>query len=72
MKLTKILLAGAFATFLGAAAASAQTPPPTPEQPAPTDAAKKLKSADCSAQANKLGLHGKERRRFRAKCLRAK
>lgn len=31
---------------------------------------KKAKSKECSAQADKQGLHGKERKAFRSKCKR--
>jgi hypothetical protein len=30
------------------------------------------KSKECSAQADKQGLHGKDRRKFRSKCMRGK
>ena len=31
---------------------------------------KKARSKECSAEADKQGLHGKERQKFRAKCKR--
>jgi hypothetical protein len=31
---------------------------------------KKAKSKECSAEADKKGLHGKERKSFRSKCKR--
>jgi hypothetical protein len=52
---------------LAAAVASAQTPPPSGAAPsAATD--KQAISKACSDQANAKGLHGKERKKFRAAC----
>jgi psiF repeat len=58
----KMLLAvlGTFA-LLSAGTAHAQT---AKKAPAPRTA----KSIDCSKQADAKGLHGKERRKFRAAC----
>jgi hypothetical protein len=58
----KMLLAvlGTFA-LLSAGAAQAQT---AKKPPAPRTA----KSIECSKQADAKGLHGKERRKFRAQC----
>ena len=51
---------------LAAAVASAQTPPPSGGAPSATD--KQSISKACSDQANAKGLHGKERKKFRAAC----
>ena len=51
---------------LAAAVASAQTPPPSGATPGATDKASISKA--CSDQANAKGLHGKERKKFRAAC----
>jgi len=41
--------------------------------PAPADAAAKAaKSAECSKQADAKGLHGKDRKKFREECKKAK
>ena len=46
--------------------ASAQTPPPSGAAPSATD--KQAISKACSDQANAKGLHGKDRKKFRAAC----
>jgi len=40
------------------------------EQPAMTADQKKARSKECSAEADKRGLHGADRRQFRNKCKR--
>ena len=45
------------------AAAAKEKSSMTPEE-------KKARSKECSAEADKQGLHGKERHKFRAKCKR--
>jgi invasion protein IalB len=55
-----------FAIAIAIASASAQTPPPPTGTPNPTD--KQAISKACSDQANAKGLHGKERKKFRAAC----
>jgi psiF repeat len=78
------LTALAFAGFLAAApsfaastapkvpAAPAAAAPAAPAAPAATDdMKKKMKSKECSAQADKKGLHGKERKKFREECKKA-
>jgi len=54
------------------AASAAAAPPATAKTPAPTlglDDKKKI-AQECSAQANDKKLHGKDRRTFRATCIR--
>ena len=41
-----------------------------PEKSSMTAEEKKARSKECSAEADKQGLHGKERHKFRAKCKR--
>jgi psiF repeat len=53
-----------FSLAIGAGAALAQNPPPAPA--GTTD--KQAISKACSDQANAKGLHGKARKKFRAKC----
>ncbi|WP_413988765.1 phosphate starvation-inducible protein PsiF [Labrys okinawensis] len=79
MKILKSLLVPAVAALvLSAGAAYAQTTP-APATPAPAMKAKPAKpamSADqkaaiskaCSAAADKQGLHGKDRKKFRESC----
>jgi psiF repeat len=40
--------------------------------PAPDAAARAAKSAECSKQADAKGLHGKDRKKFREECKKAK
>ena len=49
-------------------AAAAQSPPPSGATPSTTD--KQAISKACSDQANAKGLHGKDRKKFRAACKR--
>jgi hypothetical protein len=56
----------AFVVLIGASAAFTQTAPATKPTAADTD--KKAISKACSDQATAKGLHGKERRAFRAEC----
>jgi len=56
---------------LGIGTVSAQTTTPAPDAKAAPKAPKKertAKSIECSKQADAKGLHGKERKKFRAKC----
>ena len=75
LKLT--LAALCLAGFLSAApafAASAPKPPVAatpPAAPVVTDDAKKNRSKACSLEADKKGLHGKERKKFRETCKKA-
>jgi hypothetical protein len=53
---------------LGLGNAFAQAPATQPSTPAKSDADKKAISKACSDQANAKGLHGKDRKKFRAEC----
>jgi len=63
-----MLFAVGLAALLGASSAIAQTPPAAPAPGAMTHTAV---SKACSAQADTKGLHGKERKKFRAECKKA-
>jgi hypothetical protein len=58
----------AFGLGLGSAFAQAPAPATPPGTQAKSDADKKAISKACSDQANAKGLHGKERKKFRADC----
>jgi hypothetical protein len=59
------------AAFLGAGALTAPArAEAAAEKPAMTAEQKKARSKECSAEANKRGLHGRERQKFRNKCKR--
>jgi hypothetical protein len=67
MKLTSIISAG-LAVMFTASVAFAQNAP-APASPAPAaGASKSAKSVECSKEADAKGLHGKERKKFRAAC----
>jgi hypothetical protein len=71
--LTKSTVAAAivFSLVIGGAPAFAQNPPPAADQAAGGGAMdKKAISKACSDQATAKGLHGKERKKFRAECKR--
>jgi len=80
IRLSSFALATAAAAFLLAAPATAQTAAPAPAaksapmaKPAPATAPKAkaertAASLECSKQADAKGLHGKERKKFRADC----
>jgi psiF repeat len=80
MTLSSRLAATAVASFFLMGATFAQTPAPStaPAASAPPAAAattKKARSAasmECSKEADAKGLHGKERKKFRKDCVRAK
>ncbi len=72
----KVLIATIISAFW-AGAALAQTTPPATNPPAATKATPKAKAPDkpksaesieCAKQADAKGLHGKERKTFRANC----
>jgi hypothetical protein len=71
-----IVTAALLCFALSAGAALAQNPPQATPAPAttgqppspPTAADKKAIAKACSDQANAEGLHGRERRKFRAAC----
>jgi hypothetical protein len=78
MKLSTLAAAIGFAclaatsAFAIDAAAPAASPSPTASAtPAakPDKAAFEAKSQECSKEADAQGLHGKERKKFRAKCI---
>jgi outer membrane lipoprotein-sorting protein len=67
----KIMVAATIAALLLGSTASAQTAAPAaPMAPAAAAPAtdKMAKSKECSAEADKQGLHGKARKSFRSKC----
>ena len=64
---TTTLCATILSLTLASAVAWAQTPPPSGPTPSATD--KQAISKACS-DANAKGLHGKERKKFRAACKR--
>lgn len=72
----RVMFAALLSAMIGSGAALAQTPAPStapaaqPAAPAQGAAAtdKKAISKACSDQANAKGLHGKERKQFRADC----
>ena len=76
--MTKIFATASLVLLLTAGAASAQATAPAPSgTPAATAAApatgapamnKMAKSKECSAEADKQGLHGKARKHFRSQC----
>ncbi len=73
MTKSTVVAALVFSLAIGAGAALAQSPPATDQAPAAAPAAgmdKKAISKACSDQANAKGLHGKERKKFRAECKR--
>jgi hypothetical protein len=72
MKLKSSLAVAGIVALLGAGAAMAQTTPaPAPAKPmaAPAAGSKAAISKECSTQADSKGLHGKERKKFRADCI---
>jgi hypothetical protein len=68
--MTKFTVVAAIALSLsiGAGVAFAQSPPAATHQTAASAADKQAISKACSDQANAKGLHGKARKKFRAKC----
>ena len=71
MKFTVLVTAAAMTAFLagGAALAQTTTPAPAPAKPAVVHSAK---SIECSKEADAKGLHGAERKKFRAECKKGK
>jgi hypothetical protein len=65
-----IVAAIAFSLAIGAGAAFAQNPAPAAHQVAAGATNKQAISRACSDMANAKNLHGKERKKFRAKCKR--
>ena len=75
MKLSQLACVGVLAVALSAGAAIAQTTAPTPAAGATTSmtpAARSAKSIECSKEADAKGLHGAERKKFRAECKKGK
>ncbi len=68
MTKSTVVAAIVFSLAIGTGAAFAQNPPPAADQAAPGAMDKKAISKACSDQANAKGLHGKERKKFRAQC----
>ncbi len=64
----KILMTATLLCFvLGTAGAFAQAPAPPPAKMSADE--KKAIAKNCSDQASQKGLHGKDRRKFRAACI---
>ena len=78
MKISLLAVALALGmSFSGAVYAETASPLPTASaSPAAAakddDAAKAAKAAECSKKADAKGLHGKERKKFRADCKKGK
>jgi hypothetical protein len=73
MTKSTVVAAIVFSLAIGAGVALAQSPQPAADHPAAAPAAgmdKKAVSKACSDQANAKGLHGEERKKFRAECKR--
>ena len=62
----RIVVSALLALTIGTGAAFAQAPAAAPAKMTPEQ--KQAISKSCSDQANTKGLHGKERKVFRAKC----
>jgi psiF repeat len=73
MKLSALASVAVLAVALSAGAAFAQTTAPAAgETTTMTPAARSAKSVECSKEADAKGLHGAERKKFRAKCKEGK
>ena len=70
MTKSTVVAASVFSLTIGAGAALAQNPPPAADQATAGATNKQAISKACSDQANAKNLHGKERKKFRAKCKR--
>jgi hypothetical protein len=68
MKIITLLSAAAMSAFLMGAAFADTAPAPAPAKPASAPVAHSAKSIECSKEADAKGLHGKERKKFRAEC----
>ena len=64
-------LATAFASMLLMGSAFAQTPAPAAKTDTKAPMARSAASLECSKEADAKGLHGKERKKFRAECKKA-
>jgi psiF repeat len=79
MKIIAMVSACAVSAFLmgGAAYAIDAAPAPAPAKPAAATSSMSTtthsaKSVECSKEADAKGLHGKERKKFREECKKAK
>jgi hypothetical protein len=63
-------LLAAAPVFAASAPKVPAAPAATPDKPDAPDA-KTIKSKECSTMADKKGLHGKARKKFRAECKKA-
>ena len=70
MTKSTVVTAIVFSLTIGAGVAFAQNPPPAADQAAAGASNKQAISKACSDMANAKNLHGKERKKFRAKCKR--
>ena len=68
MKIITLLSAAAMSAFLMGAAFADTAPAPAPAKAASAPVAHSAKSIECSKEADAKGLHGKERKKFRAEC----
>jgi hypothetical protein len=68
MKITTLLTAAAMSAFLMGAAFADTAPAPAAAPAKPAPVAHSAKSIECSKEADAKGLHGKERKKFRAEC----
>ena len=70
MKLTTLVTAAALSAFVmgGAFAQTAAPAPAAPTAAKPAPVAHSAKSIECSKEADAKGLHGKDRKKFRAEC----
>ena len=73
MKIIALVTSAAMAACLCGGAAFAQTTAPAPAAPAAKAAPVQhsAQSLECSKQADAKGLHGTERKKFRAACLKS-
>ena len=72
MKIITLLSAAAMSAFLMGAAFADTAPAPAPAKPAAAPVAHSAQSIECSKEADAKGLHGKERKKFRAECKKGK
>ncbi|MGO4869280.1 MAG: PsiF family protein [Roseiarcus sp.] len=71
MRISTFISAIAFGVLVSGAAYALDAAAPA-ASPTVDAAAKAAKSAECSKQADAKGLHGKERKKFREDCKKAK
>ena len=68
MKLSGTIALSAIVVLLGASASPAQDTKPAASPPAASSDTKSSVSKACTDLANAKGLHGQERKKFRARC----